>query len=128
LRARLAESAVDHDWTGQAECPGSQSRLADTEAAQTEPRAARRDRTHFLHIAVIVAVVLGVAVGLVFGEDATALKPLGDGFVSLITMMIAPVIFCTLVLGIGSVRAAASVGRVGGLALGYFPWTGRRST
>jgi aerobic C4-dicarboxylate transport protein len=93
--------------------------MATTEAAGGPP-ATRRDRTHYLYLAVLAAVVLGIVVGLVFGEDATELKPLGDGFVSLITMMIAPVIFCTIVLGIGSVRRAASVGRVGGLALGYF--------
>ena len=55
-----------------------------------------------------------------------ALKPLGTGFVSLIKMMIAPVIFCTIVLGIGSVRKASQVGKVGGIALLYFlrcrPW------
>jgi aerobic C4-dicarboxylate transport protein len=79
-----------------------------------------RDRTHWLYIAVIVAVAIGIAVGLIFGEDAISLKPLGDGFVGLIRMMITPIIFCTIVLGVGSVRDAASVGRVGGLALGYF--------
>ena len=94
--------------------------MATTEAAGGPPPATRRDRTHYLYLAVLAAVVLGVIVGFVLGEDATKLKPLGDGFVSLITMMIAPVIFCTIVLGIGSVRRAASVGRVGGLALGYF--------
>ncbi len=48
------------------------------------------------------------------------LKPLGTGFVNLIKMMISPIIFCTIVLGIGSVRKAAKVGTVGGLALVYF--------
>ena len=48
------------------------------------------------------------------------LKPIGTAFVALIKMMIQPVIFCTIVLGVGSVRSAASVGKVGGLALGYF--------
>ncbi|MGW5051736.1 cation:dicarboxylate symporter family transporter [Actinokineospora sp. NPDC004072] len=80
----------------------------------------RRDRTHWLYLAVIAAVVLGVAVGLIAPEQAKDLKPLGTGFVALIKMMISPVIFCTIVLGIGSVAKAASVGRVGGLALGYF--------
>jgi aerobic C4-dicarboxylate transport protein len=82
--------------------------------------AKRRDRTHWLYLAVIAAVVLGIAVGGLFPETGQALKPLGTGFVSLIKMMISPVIFCTIVLGIGSVRKAASVGKVGGLALGYF--------
>src|SRR3954463_13720856 len=80
----------------------------------------RRDRTHWLYVAVIAAVGLGIAVGFVFTEFATSLKWLGTAFVGLIKMLIAPVIFCTIVLGIGSVRKAASVGRIGGLALGYF--------
>ncbi|TDU88939.1 aerobic C4-dicarboxylate transport protein [Kribbella voronezhensis] len=86
----------------------------------TRPTPVRNDRTHFLYIAVIVAVALGIGVGLLFPDFAVELKPLGTGFVNLIKMMISPIIFCTLVLGIGSVRKAASVGKVGGLALGYF--------
>jgi len=89
---------------------------------QQDPTAApaSRDRTHWLYISVIVAVVLGAAVGLLSPEAGLALKPIGTGFVSLVKMMISPVIFCTIVLGIGSIRAAAQVGKVGGLALGYF--------
>ncbi len=81
---------------------------------------AKRDRTHYLYIAVIVAVFLGIVVGLVFPSFGTALEPLGTAFVNLIKMMISPIIFCTIVLGIGSIRQAATVGKVGGLALGYF--------
>src|SRR5689334_17973639 len=81
---------------------------------------ARRDRTHFLYIAVIVAVVLGIAVGFLAPDFGTKLKPIGDAFVNLIKMMISPVIFCTIVLGVGSIASAAKVGRVGGLALAYF--------
>ena len=80
----------------------------------------KRDRTHFLYIAVIVAVALGIAVGLIFPDVGKELKPLGTGFVALVRMMIAPIIFCTIVLGVGSVAKAASVGRVGGTALIYF--------
>jgi aerobic C4-dicarboxylate transport protein len=80
----------------------------------------RRDRSHFLYLSVLVAMALGIAVGFLFPEVGKELKPLGTGFVALIQMMIAPVIFCTIVLGIGSIRKAAQVGRVGGLALGYF--------
>ncbi|BCB88996.1 C4-dicarboxylate transporter DctA [Phytohabitans suffuscus] len=87
---------------------------------QTPVPRVRRDRTHFLYIAVIVAVVAGVTLGLLVPDVAKELKPLGTGFVALIKMMISPVIFCTIVLGVGSVRQAAKVGRVGGLALGYF--------
>ena len=89
-------------------------------ASQIPARRVRRDRTHHLYIAVIVAVVAGVAVGLAVPDVATELKPIGTGFVNLIRMMISPVIFCTIVLGVGSVRKAAKVGKVGGLALGYF--------
>ncbi len=90
-------------------------------ATETQPeKAPRRDRTHYLYIAVIVAVFLGAAVGLLFPDFAAGLKWIGDSFVALIKMMIQPVIFCTLVIGVGSVRSAASVGKVGGLALGYF--------
>src|SRR3954466_6955003 len=89
-----------------------------TVSAPTPQR--RRDRTHWLYLAVIAAVALGIAVGLVFPEFATSLKWLGTAFVGLIKMLIAPVIFCTIVLGIGSIRQAAKVGKVGGLALGYF--------
>jgi len=82
---------------------------------------ASRDRTHLLYLTVIAAVVAGALVGGLapdgFGKD---LKPLGDGFIALIKMMISPVIFCTIVLGVGSIKQAAKVGRVGGLALGYF--------
>ncbi len=68
----------------------------------------------------IVAVLLGIAVGLLFPDFAVELRPIGTGFVDLISMMISPIIFCTIVLGVGSVRQAAKVGKVGGLALGYF--------
>lgn len=79
-----------------------------------------KDRTHYLYIAVIAAVLLGILVGIVAPAFARELKPLGTGFVALIKMMIQPVIFCTIVLGVGSVASAAKVGKVGGLALGYF--------
>ena len=84
------------------------------------PPPAKRDRTHWLYVAVIAAVALGAVIGLVAPGVGKSLGPLGTGFVSLIKMMISPVIFCTIVLGIGSVRKAASVGRTGSLALVYF--------
>ncbi|WP_406342384.1 cation:dicarboxylate symporter family transporter [Streptomyces sp. NBC_00648] len=82
--------------------------------------AARRDRTHYLYLAVIAAVLIGITVGFAAPGVAVELKPIGTGFVNLIKMMISPIIFCTIVLGVGSVRKAAKVGAVGGLALGYF--------
>ncbi|MDN6474184.1 cation:dicarboxylate symporter family transporter [Corynebacterium flavescens] len=83
-------------------------------------KKAKKDRTHWLYIAVIIAVFSGIVFGLVAPDVAAGFKIVGTMFVSLIKMIIAPVIFCTIVLGIGSVRAAASVGRAGGIALTYF--------
>ncbi|WP_280314972.1 cation:dicarboxylate symporter family transporter [Nocardia wallacei] len=83
-------------------------------------RPQRRDRTHWLYLAVIVAVVAGVFVGWLAPGFGKSVGELGTMFVNLIKMMISPVIFCTIVLGIGSVRAASRVGKVGGLAIGYF--------
>ncbi|WP_409464064.1 cation:dicarboxylate symporter family transporter [Amycolatopsis sp. GA6-003] len=85
-----------------------------------EAAAPRRDRTRYLYLAVIAAVVLGVAVGLLWPSVGKSLAPLGTGFVNLIKMMISPIIFCTIVLGIGSVAKAAKVGKVGVTALVYF--------
>ncbi len=88
----------------------------------TEPPAPKqkKDRTHWLYIAVIVAVFAGVGVGILAPEVGKSVGILGTMFVALIKMMIAPIIFCTIVLGIGSVRKAATVGKVGGLAFLYF--------
>ena len=87
--------------------------------SSTAPRK-KKDRTHTLYIAVIIAVVAGAVLGLVAPEVGVALKPVGTGFIALIKMMIAPVIFCTIVLGVGSIAKAATVGKVGGMALAYF--------
>jgi aerobic C4-dicarboxylate transport protein len=84
------------------------------------PPARQRDRTHWLYMAVIAAVLLGILVGFLAPDLAVELAPIGEAFVALIKMMISPVIFCTIVLGVGSVASAAHVGKVGGLALAYF--------
>lgn len=94
--------------------------MASTPQTAPAAPAAKRDRTHYLYIAVIAAVFIGIAVGLIAPDFAVELKPIGTGFVNLIKMMISPIIFCTIVLGIGSVRKAAKVGAVGGIALAYF--------
>ncbi|HEY3016556.1 MAG TPA: cation:dicarboxylase symporter family transporter, partial [Nocardioides sp.] len=89
----------------------------------TTPPTGRRapgSRIHYLYVAVVIAVAAGIVVGLAAPSFAVELKPLGTAFVGLIKMMIQPVIFCTIVLGVGSIRSAAKVGKVGGLALGYF--------
>ncbi len=96
------------------------SSTADSAVDAQPGSTPKRDRTHYLYVAVIVAMVAGILVGWAFPEVGKSLKPLGTGFVNLIKMMISPIIFCTIVLGIGSVRRAAQVGKVGGLALGYF--------
>ncbi len=97
------------------------SSTLDQHGTPSGPAAPRkRDRTHFLYMAVIVAMLAGIAVGFLFPEFGKELKPLGTFFVNLIKMMIGPIIFVTIVLGIGSVKRAAQVGKVGGLALGYF--------
>jgi aerobic C4-dicarboxylate transport protein len=73
-----------------------------------------------LYAQVLVAVVIGAAIGFMFPENGVALKPLGDGFIKLIKMMIGPIIFCTVVLGISGMEDMKAVGRAGGLALIYF--------
>ncbi len=88
--------------------------------SQALDRLRRLDRNHYLYIAVIAAVVAGALVGVLAPEVGIALEPLGKGFVSLIKMMITPIIFCTIVIGVGSIAKAATVGKVGGLAIGYF--------
>ena len=98
----------------------SQTDPAQPDRNGRPPTSPKRDRTHWLYIGVIIAVLLGIAVGFLFPDFAVKLQPLADAFIGLIKMMISPVIFCTIVIGIGSVRKAASVGKVGGLALGYF--------
>src|SRR3954463_12568558 len=94
--------------------------MPQTEVAPPSAKQPPKNRTHWLYLAVIAAVALGILVGLLFPDFAVKLKPLGEGFVALITMMIQPVIFCTIILGVGSVASAAKVGKVGLLALGYF--------
>ena len=73
-----------------------------------------------LYFQVIVAIVLGVLLGHFYPETGTAMKPLGDGFIRLIKMIIAPIIFCTVVVGIAGMEDMKKVGKTGGYALLYF--------
>ena len=73
-----------------------------------------------LYVQVLVAIVLGGLYGYVDPARAVLLKPLGDGFIALVKMVIGPVIFCTVVLGIAGAGDMRKVGRVGGKALLYF--------
>ena len=73
-----------------------------------------------LYFQVIVAIVIGVLLGHFYPETGTAMKPLGDGFIKLIKMIIAPIIFCTVVVGIAGMEDMKKVGKTGGYALLYF--------
>jgi aerobic C4-dicarboxylate transport protein len=69
---------------------------------------------------VILAILIGIVIGLYFPSFAVKLKPLGDGFIKLVKMLIAPIIFCTIVTGISGMKDAKKVGRVGVKAILYF--------
>jgi aerobic C4-dicarboxylate transport protein len=73
-----------------------------------------------LYVQVLIAIAIGVALGNFYPDTGKAMKPLGDGFIALIKMMIAPIIFCTVVHGIGSMKDLKKVGRVGLKTLFYF--------
>src|SRR5260370_32810933 len=73
-----------------------------------------------LYFQVLLAILIGVLLGHFFPSLATKMKPLGDGFIKLIKMMIAPIIFATVVVGIAKVSDMKEVGRVGLKALVYF--------
>jgi aerobic C4-dicarboxylate transport protein len=85
------------------------------------PDVARRTPWYrILYIQVLIAVAVGIGLGCYFPEQGKALKPLGDGFIKLIKMMIAPIIFCTVVHGVASMGDLKKLGRVGGKTLLYF--------
>lgn len=73
-----------------------------------------------LYAQVLVGIVLGVLAGTIWPGFGVALKPLGDGFIKLIKMLIAPIIFCTVAGGVAKMSDVRSVGRIGGRALIYF--------
>ena len=90
-------------------------------ATETARPAARHQPWYrILYVQVLIAIALGVIVGRFYPHLGKELKPLGDGFIALIKMMIAPVIFCTVVHGISSMGDLKRVGRVGLKALIYF--------
>src|SRR5690242_7876435 len=90
----------------------------------TAPNAAVRAHARplytSLYFQVIVAIVIGVLLGHFAPATAVAMKPFGDAFIKLIKMLIAPIIFCTVVVGIAGMEDMKKVGKVGGLALLYF--------
>jgi aerobic C4-dicarboxylate transport protein len=86
----------------------------------SKPRADRTPWYRLLYVQVLVAVVLGVIIGYFLPTLGKSLKPLGDGFIKLVKMMIAPIIFCTIVYGIASIGDLRKLGRVGIKSLVYF--------
>ena len=79
-----------------------------------------KKRYQHLYFQVLTAITFGILLGHFYPETATMMKPLGDGFIKLIKMIIAPIIFCTVVTGIAGMQDMDKVGRVGVKALLYF--------
>lgn len=75
---------------------------------------------HHLYVQVLTAITFGIVLGHFYPDTAVSMKPLGDGFIKLIKMLIAPIIFCTVVTGIAGMQDMEKVGRVGVKALLYF--------
>jgi aerobic C4-dicarboxylate transport protein len=73
-----------------------------------------------LYVQVLIAIAIGVAFGFIAPESAARMKPLGDGFIKLVKMLIAPIVFTTVVVGIAHMGAMKDVGRIGIRALLYF--------
>lgn len=73
-----------------------------------------------LYFQVIVAILIGILIGHFFPDVGVALKPLGDGFIKMIKMIIAPLIFCSIVLGISGMEDVKKVGAIGGISMLYF--------
>ncbi|MBC7681186.1 MAG: dicarboxylate/amino acid:cation symporter [Ferruginibacter sp.] len=87
---------------------------------RSDTPAAKKPFYKSLYLQVLFAVALGVALGHFQPDLGAQMKPLGDGFIKLIKMMIAPIIFCTVVIGIAGMEDMKKVGKTGGLALLYF--------
>jgi aerobic C4-dicarboxylate transport protein len=93
--------------------------------AETSPHTAElaAKPKHFyqsLYLQVITAIIIGVLLGYFYPQVGETMKPFGDGFIKLIKMIIAPIIFCTVVVGIAGMEDMKKVGKTGGLALLYF--------
>lgn len=88
----------------------------------TEPSATKSDRRFYesLYFQVITGILIGVALGALYPSAGESMKPLGDGFIKVIRMMIGPVIFCTVVTGIANIGDLKKLGLVGVKALLYF--------
>jgi aerobic C4-dicarboxylate transport protein len=100
--------------------PTSLPKMVNTPTPAASIPKARQPWYRILYIQVLIAVALGIAVGYFNPDFGRTLKPLGDGFIKLVKMMIAPVIFCTVVHGIASMGDLKKLGRIGIKALIYF--------
>jgi aerobic C4-dicarboxylate transport protein len=108
LRARIGSESL---------AKPEETRMADALAVNA---AHKKPLWKSLYFQVICAIVIGVVVGHVWPHTGEAMKPLGDAFIKAIKMMIAPIIFCTVVVGIAGMEDMKKVGKTGGLALLYF--------
>src|SRR5437870_3699211 len=110
--ARLRSRPVNKVWNSPPPpCINPQNRA---------PRMVRKSIFRHLYFQVLAAIVLGACVGTFWPEFAVKLKPLGDGFIKLITMVVAPIIFTTVVLGIAGMSDLKRIGRIGLKAFVYF--------
>lgn len=94
--------------------------MAIATAYTTDPQPRKPAWYGQLYVQVLIAIALGVTIGYLWPQAGEALKPLGDAFIKLVKMIIAPVIFLTLVTGIAGMTELRSVGRVAGKAFAYF--------
>jgi aerobic C4-dicarboxylate transport protein len=96
--------------------------MTTTSTTEATPEAPAKKRPIYrsLYVQVLFAVVCGVLLGHFYPQLGADMKPLGDGFIKLIKMIIAPIIFCTVVIGIAGMEDMKKVGKTGGLALLYF--------
>src|SRR5262249_49978255 len=94
--------------------------LATTRWEDPMAQAKSKPLYRSLYFQVLFAIIIGVLLGHYYPDLGKAMKPLGDGFIKLIKMLIAPIIFCTVVVGIAGMEDMKKVGKTGGLALLYF--------
>jgi hypothetical protein len=114
LRSPYRSDRPTHQETTMSETP------TQADPRPKDPSKKKHDRTHYLYVAVVVAVVAGILVGWLAPEVGKSMAVLGTTFLALIKMIVPPIIFCTIVTGVGSVRKAASVGKIGVVAMVYF--------